>query len=123
MELITDSPVVGMEDRTDINHPQNALIKEKVQFMLDNQHKIWFPEKFMLSLKGLVFDKVKILYENDPETPLLSVVLKVLDGVNPHLTEGMIVEIVPYIIEKWHKKHSLDSSIKAISKEEELVFA
>jgi hypothetical protein len=71
------------------------------RFLMENENTIFFPEKFMSSLKTHVAIKLKELNKQEPNLTLLQVVLKTIKGMNEHMTEEMINEIVAFTMTRW----------------------
>ena len=76
-------------------------MREAVLFLEKNKETIFFPKKYMGALKNVVARKVVRIVREEPEMPLLSVVIASLDGLNENLSAEMISEITNFIIQEW----------------------
>ena len=92
-----------------LTDPSLERYHKAAQFFRENDHKIIFPDTFMVSLKSIVRRDVEKLAEEKPHLPLSKVVTILLDGMNENMSAAMIKEITAFILDKWENRTALDA--------------
>ena len=90
-------------------------LREAILFLEKNKETIFFPKKYMSALKNVVARKVVKMVREEPEMPLLKVVIASLDGLNENLPAEMITEITDFIIQE-RQRLSLSKQENVIEK-------
>ena len=90
-------------------------LREAILFLEKNKETIFFPKKYMGALKNVVARKVVKMVREEPEMPLLKVVIASLDGLNENLPAEMITEITDFIIQE-RQRLSLSKQENVIEK-------
>lgn len=86
-----------------LQDPSLTHYHEVIHFLEENEDKILFPKKYMMSLKLTVDLSLKELFQEAPDMPLLKVLTTTFDGMNDKLTSEMILEITAHILKEWEK--------------------
>ena len=90
-------------------------LREAILFLEKNKETIFFPKKYMGALKNVVARKVVKMVREQPEMPLLKVVIASLEGLNENLPAEMITEITDFIIQE-RQRLSLSKQENVIEK-------
>lgn len=84
-----------------LQDPSLSRFHEMIHFMRANKDKIFFPKKFMMSLKHIMEQKLIGIHRETPDMPLIKVLITSLTGVNENIEPEMLLEITTFIIKEW----------------------
>ncbi len=84
-----------------LQDPSLTHYHEVIHFLEENEDKILFPKKYMMSLKQTVDLSLRELFQEAPDMPHLKVLTTTFDGMNDKLPPEMILEITAYILKEW----------------------
>ena len=74
-----------------------------IRFLEENKDKIFFPKKYLGGIKYTTGLRLDRLHAENPDMPLVNVVITLLTGLNEKLPPEMILEITSFIIEEWQE--------------------
>ena len=74
-----------------------------IRFLEANKDTIFFPKKYLGGIKYTTGLRLDRLHAENPDMPLVNVVITLLTGLNEKLPPEMILEITTFIIEEWQK--------------------
>jgi hypothetical protein len=102
MALFVNDSVIVEDEK--YNETMQALEAAYEDFQKKRKDAILLPEKYMATLRIVVAQDVHKIHEQTPEKPLTKVVSTILEGLNEKISADMVLEIVPFIVEKWQAK-------------------
>ena len=73
------------------------------RFLEENKDKIFFPKKYLGGIKYTTGLRLDRLHAENPDMPLVNVVITLLTGLNEKLPPEMILEITTFIIKEWQE--------------------
>jgi hypothetical protein len=92
-----------------LTNPSLERYHKAAHFFMENENTIFFPDKFMASLKSMVRRDLQKLAVEKPYLSLSKVVATMLEGMNENMSADMIKEITAFILDKWENRTVLNA--------------
>lgn len=99
LDKITDTPskIVTKENLTTCSKET----QKTYAYFEENKNTIFAPKKYLPAQKRLVLKKVNKIHQEQPEMPLIKVIISVLSDLPDFLPGDNLLLVTGYIVEEW----------------------